>query len=177
MDEDMATIKRSDLVKAFRMKEEGVLYGLTGKELSEAVCKAHDWILVSLYGLEGWRKEKRDCTRYSVGASGYSYIWEPGSMYEAEYSPSTDRAQAMDLIVELWDGRHPRQHNDAPPVVSVVKITLSDSIPQEVSMTAFSPTLADVHMSGEDFCEVACKLYLKVVGWTPEEEEEERSKN
>jgi hypothetical protein len=69
----------------------------------------------------------------------------------------------MELVQELWDGRHLRQANGKDPVASCVEILLTDNIPPEVEITVYSPTLAEVFVGGTDLCTTICRAYLMVV--------------
>ena len=84
-----------------------------------------------------------------------------GELYR--YNPGRNIAQAMELVQELWDGRHLRQANGRDPVASCVEILLTDNIPPEVEITVYSPTLAEVFVGGTDLCTTICHAYLMVV--------------
>ena len=131
---------------------EGVILAYT---VAEA---AHIKLLEGVYGSEGHGPHVHVTKEY----------WSDGVMIRnsrmVPYRPDRDIVQAIELVRQLWNGQHPRQHNGGDPVASVVTIILTDTIPQEVEVIVFSPTLADVHVVAPDLCTAICRAYLKVVG-------------
>lgn len=125
------------------------IMSLSGKRLVRAVAKARGWTMDNDRNISAWVDKREE--RYPV------FMWGVD-----DYRPDVFFDMTWSLIQDLWDGSHPQQANGKPPVVSCVEITLSDSVPQEVQIKVYSPTLNDVIVDGSDFCVTVCRAYLMV---------------